>query len=147
MDKIENTEEKILEAAKQVFQIKGLAGARMQEIADVAGINKALLHYYFRTKEKLFTVIFRFALKELQPQVIGILNSDLSLEDKIRAFVEKYLNIIKKNPSLPQFVINQLNQNPDSFDKIFEKGIIFDFTNFESDVFLFCTVMNFPLIK
>ena len=49
-----STEEKILAAAKKVFVLKGMAGARMQDIADEAGINKALLHYYFRSKEKLF---------------------------------------------------------------------------------------------
>jgi TetR/AcrR family transcriptional regulator len=54
-----DTEEKILDAAKDVFQKKGMTGARMQEIADKAGINKALLHYYYRTKEKLFEKVLR----------------------------------------------------------------------------------------
>jgi AcrR family transcriptional regulator len=61
----ENTEERILDAAKKVFMQKGSAGARMQDIADAAGINKALLHYYFRSKEKLFEVIFREAAGQI----------------------------------------------------------------------------------
>ena len=54
-----NAEERILAAAKKVFTTKGMAGARMQDIADEAVINKALVHYYFRDKDKMFEVVFR----------------------------------------------------------------------------------------
>ena len=64
-----NTEQKILDAAKEVFQHKGLTGARMQEIADKAGINKALLHYYYRTKDKLFEKVFEYAFSLFIPSV------------------------------------------------------------------------------
>jgi AcrR family transcriptional regulator len=64
------TEEKILEAAKKVFHRKGFEGARMQEIADEAGINKALLHYYFRTKENLFDDVFKAAFREIFPNYL-----------------------------------------------------------------------------
>ncbi|HNA17232.1 MAG TPA: helix-turn-helix domain-containing protein, partial [Ferruginibacter sp.] len=53
-----DTEQKILESARNVFIQKGLAGARMQDIADHAGVNKALLHYYFTSKDKLFNIVF-----------------------------------------------------------------------------------------
>ncbi|MDB9755955.1 TetR/AcrR family transcriptional regulator, partial [Winogradskyella sp.] len=59
--KNKNTEAQILNAAKQIFQTKGMDGARMQEIADKAGINKALLHYYYRNKQLLFEAVFKNA--------------------------------------------------------------------------------------
>src|SRR2546425_901472 len=82
--KEETTENKILQAAKKVFITKGLDGARMQDIADEAGINKALLHYYFRSKDKLFEVIFMEAATSLFPKIVSILDEDISLFDKLR---------------------------------------------------------------
>ena len=86
--KDENTEEQILEAAKSVFQSKGMDGARMQEIADKAGINKAMLHYYYRSKQLLFEAVFNNAFSLLAPQLNAILNDDSSIEDKKHWFGE-----------------------------------------------------------
>lgn len=109
-----DTEDKILEAAKQVFVKKGLDGARMQEIADEAGINKALLHYYFRSKEKLFTTIFRVELNNFFPRLIPVLLSkDMAYELKIRHFVEEYIELFLRNPFLPAFVLREANRNPE----------------------------------
>ena len=72
-----DTEQLILEAAKKVFFNKGFDGARMQEIADVAGINKALLHYYFRSKDKLFEAIFFDAFQQFIPRVVENMNADI----------------------------------------------------------------------
>src|SRR5579872_6639447 len=77
------TETRILDAAHRVFVRSGTAGARTQEIAREAGVNSALLHYYFRTKERLAEAVFRRAASQLMPAVIRILASDLSLEDKV----------------------------------------------------------------
>jgi TetR/AcrR family transcriptional regulator len=107
-----STEQKILEASKRVFVRKGFDGARMQEIADEAGINKALLHYYFRNKQKLFDAVFDEAIRTLIPQVSGILQSDLSIPDKIRAFVEKYTEFLLLNPFLPLFILTEVQRNP-----------------------------------
>jgi len=106
------TEEKIVEAAKKVFIEKGMEGARMQEIADEAGINKALLHYYFRTKEKLFHFIFSKLVGNIGTMLETIIMSDNSLEDKIRSFAEGYTTLMIKNPFLPNFVINEMTRNP-----------------------------------
>ncbi|MEZ4979992.1 MAG: helix-turn-helix domain-containing protein [Saprospiraceae bacterium] len=76
MEKEITTEEKIIQAAKSAFLEHGMAGARMQDIADRAGINKALLHYYFRSKEKLFEIIFKEAFFKLVPQLNEILSHD-----------------------------------------------------------------------
>ena len=67
--KDENTESQILNAAKNVFQRKGMDGSRMQEIADEAGINKAMLHYYYRSKQMLFEAVFKGAFSLLAPQL------------------------------------------------------------------------------
>jgi TetR/AcrR family transcriptional regulator len=111
------TEERILQAARNVFIKHGWAGARMQDIADEAGINKALLHYYFRSKDKLFETIFAEVAARFLPQVNSILNSDLSLFDKISAFCEEYMDNVAKNPFIPLFVINEMNRQPREFLK------------------------------
>ena len=115
--KDQTTEEKILAAAKQVFVKKGMTGARMQDIADTAGINKALLHYYFRSKEKLFEVIFKEAATRLFPKINEILNSDLPLFDKIHQFTHDYVEMVIETPYLPLFVLNEINKQPHEFSK------------------------------
>ncbi len=118
----QTTEEKILAAAKKVFIAKGLSGARMQDIADEAGINKALLHYYFRSKEKLFEMIFTSAAQKLFPKINFIFESDLPLFQKIEQFCQEYLEVMIENPYLPAFLINEINQDPERFiEKIWGK--------------------------
>lgn len=117
-----STEKRILEAAKKVFIAKGMAGARMQDIADEAGINKALLHYYFRSKDKLFETIFAEIAQRFLPRINEIFNSDLSIFDKIEAFCREYLENILHNPFIPLFVINEMNKQPEDFiTKLFGK--------------------------
>lgn len=111
------TEERILEAARKVFVQKGMAGARMQEIADEAGINKALLHYYFRNKELLFETIFTQAAQKLFPKLNIIFESELPLFEKIEHFIEMYIEVMLENPYLPMFVLNEMHQNPEIFYK------------------------------
>ena len=120
MDKIktENTETEILIAAKEIFQQKGMAGARMQEIADKAKINKALLHYYYRSKQLLFEAVFKSAFSLLAPQLNKVLNDDSDLFEKIRMFTENYVSFVIKHPYLPNFVIQELNKNPEFVQKL-----------------------------
>jgi len=115
-----NTEEIILEAAKDVFQHKGMAGARMQEIADKAGINKAMLHYYFRSKDKLFSAVFKSAINLMAPKIVKIINTDEHLFDKIKNFTNKYISFINKHSYIPLFIINELNRNPDLLKDAFK---------------------------
>jgi AcrR family transcriptional regulator len=107
------TEEKIFNAARIVFQKKGFAGARMQEIADEAGINKAMLHYCFKSKELLFRAVFMNAFGQLAPQINEIFNSQDSVFDKITKFTHSYISFVILNPYLPQFVIQEMNNNPE----------------------------------
>lgn len=117
-NKDENTEQRILTAARQVFTNKGLDGARMQEIADEAGINKALLHYYFRNKEKLFEAIFTEAVSTLLPNIIQALESKESFFDKIRIFTSQYVDLLVENPLIPSFVLNELTHHPQRIAKL-----------------------------
>ncbi|MCX6232574.1 MAG: TetR/AcrR family transcriptional regulator [Bacteroidetes bacterium] len=120
-----DTEQLILEAAKKVFFKKGYDGARMQEIANEAGINKALLHYYFRSKDKLFEAIFFNAFQQFIPSVVENLNADISFERKIEIFVENYINMLINFPQLPSFVLTEVNRNPERIAEMFGKiGII-----------------------
>ena len=120
MDKIktENTEAEILIAAKEIFQQKGMAGARMQEIADKAKINKALLHYYYRSKQLLFEAVFKNAFSLLAPQLNKVLNDDSDLFEKIRGFTKNYVSFVIAHPYLPNFVIQELNKNPEFIAKL-----------------------------
>lgn len=110
-----STEQKIKDAARKVFIKKGFAGARMQDIADEAGINKALLHYYYRSKEKLFEVIFDEAFGAIVPAVNAVIAGEGSVEKKLDAFIEQYITIIEENPHLPLFIIHELSSDPDRF--------------------------------
>jgi AcrR family transcriptional regulator len=115
--KDQSTEARILEGARKVFLSKGLAGARMQDIADEAGINKALLHYYFRSKEKLFEMVFMEAAQKLFPKINFIFESNMPLFEKIENFADEYITVMVENPYLPLFVLNEINQHPASFFK------------------------------
>jgi TetR/AcrR family transcriptional regulator len=126
-----NTEDQIKEAARKVFLKKGFAGARMQEIADEAGINKAMLHYYYRSKQKLFEVIFEESLKQLFPRFNQILQSEKGVVDKIETFIFTYIDAIRENPHLPLFVLHELSSNPDRFiEKLTHQPNIPDLMNF-----------------
>ena len=113
-----STESKILAAAEQVFLRSGYDGSRMQEIADLAGINKALLHYYFRSKDALFEKIFEEKFSQFFPRLQEELKQTTSFADKVCLYAELHIGLLIKNPYLPHFVINTLQKNPDFAQKI-----------------------------
>ncbi len=123
--KNENTESQILEAAKNVFQRKGMDGSRMQEIANEAGINKAMLHYYYRSKQILFEAVFKNAFSLLAPQLNKILNDDSSVIEKVRNFTSNYITFISKHPYLPSFIVQEVNRNPEFIFKMKENNSSF----------------------
>lgn len=106
------TEEKIFEAATDVFLDKGMDGARMQDIANHAGINKALLHYYYRTKDQLFDAVFQMIARKMLKKFAPVFDENLTLEDKIRFFFKEHITFLQENPRLPAFVLNEINRNP-----------------------------------
>ncbi|AFK04711.1 transcriptional regulator, TetR family [Emticicia oligotrophica DSM 17448] len=104
------TEEKILEAAEKIFLRDGYGDARMQDIADLAGINKALLHYYFRSKDNLFEYIFEKKISVMFPKMEELFGQNLSFYETICAFIEKYVSILADNPYMPFFVMSTINR-------------------------------------
>jgi TetR/AcrR family transcriptional regulator len=103
-------EELILSAAMDVFVERGWNGARMQDIADRAGINKALLHYYFRTKEKLYDRIIETVFSSFFMQVEQAFDDDDSFDRVLRRFIDAVIDIIAADPRLPMFILHELSQ-------------------------------------
>jgi TetR/AcrR family transcriptional regulator len=112
------TEEKIFEAATDVFVEKGMDGARMQDIATHAGINKALLHYYFRTKDQLFSKVFEKIAGRMFSKFAPVFDEKIPLEEKIRFFFNAHISFMKDNPRLPGFILNEINRNPARIKKL-----------------------------
>lgn len=106
------SEEAILAAARKVFTQKGYAAARMEDIAREAGINRALLHYYFRSKDRMFDIIFEQRFNEFFSGLAKIIFSERPLLEKIRAIVEHDINMVASQPDLPIFIMQELTQNP-----------------------------------
>lgn len=131
MKKDQSTEEKIKEAARTVFLTKGFEGCSSREIAKAAGMNVALVNYYFRSKSQLFELIFKAALEDFMLSMIQVFSSDQSLEEKMRIFIEKEFDFLNKHPELPSFIINEMNREQGCsisvhnahFEKIAETGI------------------------
>lgn len=107
------TEQQIIAAARKIFVQKGLAGARMQDIADEAGINKAMLHYYYRSKDRLFEIVFEEAVGQLLSGVNDIFQADMTPREKIVAAVDHYITSLGRAPYLPLFVVHEISQNPE----------------------------------
>ena len=116
--KNDSTENEILKAAKEIFHLKGMEGTRMQEIADKANINKAMLHYYYKNKEVLFNAVFKSAFNMLAPQLNTILNDESDLFTKIQNFTSSYISFVIEHPYIPNFVIQEINRNPEFIIKL-----------------------------
>jgi TetR/AcrR family transcriptional regulator len=108
-----STEQRILEAAKKVFLLRGLDGARTQEIADEAGINKAMLHYYFRNKDRLFEMVFDSIASKIVPDLTAILEQDLPIVVTLDRIIYRYIDFIAENPKVPLFIISELSKDPE----------------------------------
>lgn len=134
MAKDKNTELLILESAGKIFIEKGYYGARMQEIADTAGINKALLHYYFRSKDKLFKKIFDEAATRFLPEIQEIMNSDREFWEKIKLFIESYINLINENQFLPLFILKEVARNPDTLENLLNNKINLIYSLFQKAI-------------
>jgi TetR/AcrR family transcriptional regulator len=112
------TEQRILEAARTVFLRRGTAGARMQEIAAEAGVNQALLHYYFRTKERLSAAVFQQVASRIFPALAQTLGADTSLDEKIERLIAIYLDNLSQNLFVPGYVISELHHHPERVQQL-----------------------------
>ena len=119
MKKTHSTEEKIKLAARKVFHQKGFSASKTRDIAEEAGINLALLNYYFRSKEGLFSVVMLETFQEFIQSMGAVFNNpQTSLNEKIQLITESYLNLLQKEPEIPMFILSELRRNP---EEIFEK--------------------------
>ncbi len=117
----EATEERILHAAMEVFVEKGRHGARMQEIADRAGINKALLHYYFRNKEKLYAKIFESLIWENISGIITLLNKDMPVREYLKTFISEYIDLLARKPKIPLFILKELSEGGETVKRVLKE--------------------------
>lgn len=109
-----STEDKIKNAAKIVFHKKGFAASRTRDIAEEAGINLALLNYYFRSKEKLFVLVMIETLSEFFGSVSVIINNpETTFEEKIEQFAAGYIDLIFREPDIPLFIMSEIRNNPE----------------------------------
>lgn len=113
-------EEQILVAAHSVFIEKGYDNAKMQHIADKAGIKRTALNYYFRSKDSLYRQASKRIIFQALPNLLKILNSELPFEKKIGDFVESYISLALKNPFLQLFIINEINKSETALDRLAE---------------------------
>jgi len=116
-------EQAILEAAEQEFLEKGFEAAKTTKIASLAGVTHAMLHYYYRTKENLFNMVFDKKVSLLKDSIFSLFdNPDMPFIDKVRVGIETHFDFIKNNPHLPRFVINELIYKPKRM-KVFEGAV------------------------
>ena len=110
--KCSNTEENILRAAEKLFYERGYAMTHTTDIAKEAGCNQALVHYYFRSKEKLFEQVFESKLRLFVSVFLSTGNDEKRFEDKLRKKIEAHFEILRKNPRLPFLLLNEFSTNP-----------------------------------
>lgn len=114
-----DTEALILQAAEREFLEKGYSGAKTTAIAQAAGVTHAMLHYYFRTKEKLFEKIVADKMDKLKRVMFGVIGDpDLPLRERIKQGVEQHFDFIAENPHLPRFIFNELHEHPERLDPV-----------------------------
>lgn len=119
------TEINILNTARRAFVQKGFQGARMQDIADEAGINKAMLHYYFRSKEKLYREIVVDIMDELLPRFAQVMGSEGSFAERVDRLVDAYIHELSANPDVPFFLMSELSQKQEGFVRELKKRSAF----------------------
>lgn len=108
-----STKARILEAAHTVFVQQGTHRANLKDIAEEADVNQALLHYYFTDKKTLADTVFETVASDFFPRMKAILTSERTIEEKVKTFVPKYIELVEANPYLPSYVVGELNQNPE----------------------------------
>lgn len=104
----ENIEARIIEAAKQEFIEKGFEQTSMSDIAAVVGINRPTLHYYFRTKDKMFQAVFSSIVSNFLPHIDAIFSKQEPFEKKLEEIIDVYFGIFSANPMLPKFIVGEI---------------------------------------
>ena len=118
-----DTETRILDGARRVFVRRGTAGARVQEIAAEAGVNQALVHYYFGSKEALAERIFLEAAGKLFPALAVVADPTASLEELIERFVHVYIDTVRQTPYLPGYLLAEAQQRPERLETLMQRAV------------------------
>ena len=112
---MDNIEQTIINTAKQLFIEKGYTDTSMSDIASRAGINRSTLHYYFRTKDRMFQAVFGSIVSAFFPKATAIiLDSDTPYMERVSKILDEYMDFLIKNPSLPKFVCEEINRDVDN---------------------------------
>jgi len=119
--KTNNKEQLILEVAEKLFIEKGFTGVKTTEIADEAGVNHALLHYYYRTKENLFNQIFEQKAFQILGSFMITFDNDSSFFEKVKEGIEAHFELLNKNPKLPLFVLREIVTDKSRKEFVLEK--------------------------
>ncbi len=114
-------EKSILDTAERLFMEKGFALTSTTEIARIVGCNQAMVHYYYRTKERLFEAVFENKVKLFFSNFIQISEMNLPFEEKLRIKIEAHFDMLLQNPRLPFLIVNELTTNPERIKKLKEK--------------------------
>ncbi|HSV89140.1 MAG TPA: TetR/AcrR family transcriptional regulator [Bacteroidales bacterium] len=138
MSKSKNTEQKIIDAATELFLEKGVDRTSVREIATKAGINLALMNYYFRSKENLFDAIFTMLVKKHTRQLIKILDSDMTLEEKIVKYVEAYIDMLSENPLLVSFVMAIVHRSQERITEMNAISSLYSTPRFAQEIYDLC---------
>lgn len=123
MEYSSETEQKIIRAATDIFLQKGKDGARMQEIARQAGINQALLHYYFRSKEKLYRQVFVSEVREFMEAIFHSMVDTDDIAEFIRSFIYRYIDQLAQNPQVIRFILWEIERGGSLFAEVFREII------------------------
>ncbi len=119
MPEITETEQKILDAAAEIFLEKGMDGARMQDIADKAGINKAGLHYYFRSKDKLYEQVVLSKVGPFLQKIVQTFSKEMGIKEFLSIFIDNYIDNFSQHPQIGMFVIWEIRQGGENFFRLF----------------------------
>ncbi len=106
------TRERIILAARQLFMERGQDGLNMRDLAEQAGVNKGLLHYYFKTKESIFREVFQYQAGRLYTEILDIVEMDCPFDRKVEAMVGRYFHMLSETPALPAFVMFEVQRDP-----------------------------------
>lgn len=127
IESIVSVEDRIIEAARKTFIEKGFAQTSMSDIAEAAGINRPTLHYYFRTKDIMFQAVYGGILKSILPKIQVVAStSGLTLEEGLSIIIDAYYDLFVENPSLPLFIMRELDRNADLMTSTLEKAGFMD---------------------
>ena len=138
-------EPRIIEAAKRVFVRKGYEAATMSDVAAEVGIGRTALHYYYRTKEILFDAIFGQLLSSLLPNIDRVLDEKSTMLEKMPVIVDLYMGIVRANPMFPNFVVGELNRDPEMDEGILRKMPVIDLVSTLVSLVVFPLLIRKPL--